>query len=57
MSAITLRRRLLELERLDAPAGLLPFIVDDDAPDAAIEQMRRQGREVMRLDDFVECCT
>jgi hypothetical protein len=57
MSPVTLRRRLLELERFDAPAGLLPVIVDDDVPDAAIEQMRRQGRNVARLHDFVDSCT
>lgn len=57
MSAATLKRRLLELERLDEPAGLLPIIVDDSVPDAVIEHMRRcQRREVMRLQDFVEEC-
>lgn len=55
MSA-TLKRRLVELERLDEPAGLLPAVLTDDAPDADLDRLRRQGRQVFRLTDFVEQC-
>lgn len=56
MSTATLKRRLHELERVDAADGVLPVIVGDDVSDAAIEQMRRQGMQVFRLNDFVDDC-
>jgi hypothetical protein len=56
MSGFTLRRRLHELERLDAPAGLLPLVLPDDAPDADLDRLRRQGWQVFRLTDFVDDC-
>ena len=56
MSAVTLRHRLHELERLDAPAGLLPLVLPDDVPDADLDRLHRQGWQVFRLTDFVDDC-
>lgn len=51
-----IKRRLFELERLDAPVGLLPLVFPDDAPDADLDRLRRQGRQVFRLTDFLDEC-
>jgi hypothetical protein len=56
MTTMNIKRRLFELERLDAPAGLLLLVFPDDAPDADLDRLRRQGRQVFRLTDFLDEC-
>jgi hypothetical protein len=53
---MNIKRRLIELERLDAPAGMLPLVLADDASEDELERMRRQGLEAYRLRDFVDAC-
>ena len=56
MTTMNIKRRLFELERLDALAGLLPLVLPDDAPDADLDRLRRQERQVFRLTDFLDEC-
>ena len=53
-----LHRRLLALESLDGGdhAKTPPQVVPDDTPDAELARLRRHGREVFRMSDFVERC-
>lgn len=52
-----LKRRVDALEATDtAQAKQLPDVVPDDTPDTELERLRRHGREVFRMSDFVERC-
>ena len=54
----TLESRLLALESLDGGdhAKPLPQVVQDDTPDTELARLRRHGREVYQMSDFVERC-
>jgi hypothetical protein len=54
---MNIKRRLIQLERLVLPTGLLPMVVAEDALAADIDRLRRQGWEVIRLTDFLDQCT
>ena len=53
-----LHRRLLALESFDSGnhAKPLPDVVADDMPDDELKRLRRGGREVYRMAEFVELC-
>lgn len=54
----TLESRLLALESLDGGdhAKPPPQVVADDTTDAVLARLRKNGREVYRMSDFVELC-
>lgn len=52
-----LKTRLEALEALrNGHAKPLPEILPDDAPDAELERIRRAGRVVHRLSEFLNHC-
>lgn len=52
-----LTRRLEALEATDSDhAKQLPDVVPDTTTDAELARLRKHGREVYRMADFVELC-